>query len=207
MKENDKLKLYENLVDSYGFSEERSVLLKSIYSDLTADVKNLYVLYSIIKNDREIAWYGGDVVINPAKDSLEISYHSSQAEFAKEEVKGLVAHTITIIEGILPQGTLVELDLEKIKVPNPTSTQLYVVITKRFIGEETGPFYQYGGDLYPTGNFGTGKTLFFTPAAIKRVVHMGYESEIENQFVYEMLDGLVVDEHRLSMGFVPQKGA
>ena len=207
MHDNDKKKLYDNLIDSYGFSEEKTAFLKSVYTEFMSDIKAMYVLYSIIKNGKEIGCYCGEVEATPVGDNIEMSYKSSKEAFYKVDVKDLLAHTITICEGILPQGTLVELDLEKIKVPNPNETQLFVVITKRFLGDENGPFYQYGGELYPTGNYGTGKILSFTPATIKQVVYKGYESEIENQFVYEMLDELVVKQHRLSMGFVEIKEA
>ena len=207
MLENNKIKLYENLVESYGFSEENVSFLKVIYPEISRDIKSLYVAYSAVKNDLEQPINIGDIELNFIEDKVEITYNSNVAGFYKDEFKHFLAQTITICEGILPQGTLVELDLEKIKVPNPYATQLYVVITKRFLGDENGPFYQYGGELYPTGNYGTGKIISFTPATIKRIVHMGYESEIDEQFVYEIMDEIVVKQHRLSMGFVENKEA
>ncbi|MCR5195468.1 MAG: DUF4176 domain-containing protein [Pseudobutyrivibrio sp.] len=207
MRENQKRELFENLVDSCGFYEENAVFLKSMYTELSLDVKSLYVLYSVLKNQREISCYCGEVEVIPNGDKVEMTYKSKTLSFNSDDIRFLVGQTITICEDILPQGTLVELDLGKIKVPNPNSTQLFVVITKRFLGDETGPFYQYGGELYPTGNYGTGKTLSFTPATIKEVVHKGYESELDNQFVYEILDELLVKEHRISMGFAKNQGA
>ena len=205
MLENNKMKLYENLVESYGFSENSMMFLKGIYPEMSKDIKDLYVAYSVIKNRLEQPISIGDVEINCNADKVDMTYASNTVSFYTDEFKNFLAQTITILEGILPQGTLVELDLEKIKVPNPYATQLYVVITKRFLGDENGPFYQYGGELYPTGNYGTGKIISFTPATIKRIVHMGYESEIDEQFVYEIMDEIVVKQHRLSMGFVENK--
>ena len=205
MQENNIKKLYANLVESYGFSENSMMFLKGIYPEMAKDVEDLYVAYSVIKNRLEQPISIGDVEINCNADKVDMTYASNTVSFYTDEFKHFLAQTITILEGILPQGTLVELDLEKIKVPNPYATQLYVVITKRFLGDENGPFYQYGGELYPTGNYGTGKIISFTPATIKRIVHMGYESEIDEQFVYEIMDEIVVKQHRLSMGFVENK--
>lgn len=205
MKENKKKELYERLVDSYGFSFEKNIFLKSIYSELALDIKNLYVLYSLIKNKKEQAFYFGDVCVTPNEDTLVLNYKAQNIILDRDETKYFLAQTITIFEDILPQGTLVELDIEKIKVPNPSSTRLFVVITKRFLGNETEPFYQYGGELYPTGNYGTGRILLFTPATIKRVVHKGYESEVDNNFVYEIMDEILVNQHRISMGFAEEK--
>ncbi len=145
MLENNKIKLYENLVESYGFSEENVSFLKVIYPEISRDIKSLYVAYSAVKNDLEQPINIGDIELNLIEDKVEITYNSNVADFYKDEFKHFLAQTITICEGILPQGTLVELDLEKIKVPNPYATQLYVVITKRFLGDENGPFYQYSG--------------------------------------------------------------
>ena len=205
MQENNKRKLYDNLSESYGFSEDNIKFLKSVYPEMTKDIKNLYVVYSVIKNGLNQPINIGDIDINPSDDKVEMTYESNTVSFYREDFNHFLAQAITICEDILPQGTLVELDLEKIKVPNPYSTQLFVVITKRFLGDENGPFYQYGGELYPTGNYGTGKILSFTPKTIKQVVHKGYESEIDNQFVYEIMDEVVVKQHRLSMGFVENK--
>lgn len=205
MQENNIKKLYANLVESYGFSENSMMFLKGIYPEMAKDIEDLYVAYSVIKNRLEQPISIGDVEINCNADKVDMTYASNTVSFYTDEFKHFLAQTITILEGILPQGTLVELDLEKIKVPNPYATQLYVVITKRFLGDENGPFYQYGGELYPTGNYGTGKIISFTPATIKRIVHMGYESEIDEQFVYEIMDEIVVKQHRLSMGFVENK--
>ena len=207
MKESNKKELYDGLAKSYGFFEENTKFLKAVYPEMTRDVNNLYVVYTIIKNGLNQTINIGDIEVNPVDDKVEMQYKSNTVSFIREDFKHFLAQTITICEDILPQGTLVELDLEKIKVPNPTSTQLYVVITKRFLGEETGPFYQYGGELYPTGNYGTGKIISFTPATIKRIVHKGYESEIDNQFVYEIMNEIMVKQHRLSMGFVENKEA
>lgn len=176
MQENNIKKLYANLVESYGFSENSMMFLKGIYPEMAKDIEDLYVAYSVIKNRLEQPISIGDVEINCNADKVDMTYTSNTVSFYTDEFKHFLAQTITIFEGILPQGTLVELDLEKIKVPNPYATQLYVVITKRFLGDENGPFYQYGGELYPTGNYGTGKIISFTPATIKRIVHMGYLS-------------------------------
>ncbi|MBP3727306.1 MAG: DUF4176 domain-containing protein [Pseudobutyrivibrio sp.] len=176
MQENNIKKLYANLVESYGFSENSMMFLKGIYPEMANDIEDLYVAYSVIKNRLEQPISIGDVEINCNADKVDMTYASNTVSFYTDEFKHFLAQTITILEGILPQGTLVELDLEKIKVPNPYAAQLYVVITKRFLGDENGPFYQYGGELYPTGNYGTGKIISFTPATIKRIVHMGYLS-------------------------------
>ena len=176
MQENNIKKLYANLVESYGFSENSMMFLKGIYPEMAKDIEDLYVAYSVIKNRLEQPISIGDVEINCNADKVDMTYASNTVSFYTDEFKHFLAQTITILEGILPQGTLVELDLEKIKVPNPYAAQLYVVITKRFLGDENGPFYQYGGELYPTGNYGTGKIISFTPATIKRIVHMGYLS-------------------------------
>ena len=173
MQENNIKKLYANLVESYGFSENSMMFLKGIYPEMAKDIEDLYVAYSVIKNRLEQPISIGDVEINCNADKVDMTYASNTVSFYTDEFKHFLAQTITILEGILPQGTLVELDLEKIKVPNPYAAQLYVVITKRFLGDENGPFYQYGGELYPTGNYGTGKIISFTPATIKRIVHMG----------------------------------
>jgi hypothetical protein len=207
MQENNKRKLYDDLVESFGFSEDNTKFLHAVYPEMTKDIKNLYVVYSIIKNGLNQNINIGDIEVNPIDENVEMQYQLEAASIYRDDFKYFLAQTITICEDILPQGTLVELDLEKIKVPNPYSTQLYVVITKRFLGDETGPFYQYGGEIYPTGNYGTGKIISFTPATIKRVVHKGYESEIDNQFVYEIMDEIIVKQHRLSMGFVENKEA
>ena len=176
MQENNIKKLYANLVESYGFSENSMMFLKGIYPEMAKDIEDLYVAYSVKKNRLEQPISIGDVEINCNADKVDMTYASNTVSFYTDEFKHFLAQTITILEGILPQGTLVELDLEKIKVPNPYAAQLYVVITKRFLGDENGPFYQYGGELYPTGNYGTGKIISFTPATIKRIVHMGYLS-------------------------------
>ena len=43
MQENNIRKLYENLVESYSFSEENVSFLKVIYPEISRDIKSLYV--------------------------------------------------------------------------------------------------------------------------------------------------------------------
>ena len=80
-----------------------------------------------------------------------------------------------------------------------------VVITKRFVGSKTGCFYLYGAGIYPFGPIG--KIISFTPVLIEKVIHRGYEDDVDEEFVYQMKKHLVVEQKRKSAGFVSQEEA
>lgn len=55
--------------------------------------------------------------------------------------------------------------------------------------------------LYPIGMLGQIKYIYFSSALIDKVIHGGYSDSVEEAFVYQMKEQLIVKERRKSMGF------
>ena len=72
MKESNKKELYDGLAKSYGFFEENTKFLKAVYPEMTRDVNNLYVVYTIIKNGLNQTINIGDIEVNPVDDKVEM---------------------------------------------------------------------------------------------------------------------------------------
>ena len=72
------------------------------------------------------------------------------------------------------------------------------------MGAKAGCFYPYGAVIYPIG-LAEGKVISFTPALIERVVYTGYSDEVDEEFIFQMKQLLIIQQRRKSVGFATKQ--
>ncbi|ROR29196.1 hypothetical protein EDD66_103131 [Mobilisporobacter senegalensis] len=137
-----------------------------------------------------------------------LTVNTEQIELSKTNMKGFIESLITIMEDILPLGSIVDLKREyfaneilKNKVEN-----IRMVITHRFLSKEgTDVYFPYAGVVYPTGMLGRGEVLYFTPGLIENVIHRGFEDVQETAYVSQMKREFIVENNMISCGFATKE--
>lgn len=198
-----KEELWKTYVEYTDFPEEIKNKVRDIGLLFKNDVKFLYSVRKCVLN-------GGGAMEDEKKHILYETadeYHilrkgDSEVALRQKEMSLLLANMIDIFEDILPLGSVVDLkkDFLSQQMDLRNVDKVRVVISKRFIGGETGCYYPYAAVIYPIGMGGRGRTFCFSAGLIEKVVHMGYSDLVEEAFVHEMKKKLIVNERRKSMG-------
>lgn len=172
------------------------------------DVKYLYAVRKCVLNGGGTLADKKTGVLYETEEEYHILKHNDkEVALGQADMSKLLADMIDIFEDILPLGTVVDLKKDFLgqKMDLSKVDRVRVVISKRFLGGETGCYYPYAAVLYPIGMAGQNKYIYFSSALIDDVVHMGYGDAIEEMFVYQMKEQLIVKGNRKSMGFANEE--
>lgn len=194
----DKVKSLEYLNNSIDaasdFGEYYLEDSRFLYEILGA-LKSEYIVLQDQKND---------IRFKKEENTCELSVDNEQIKLNITDMKKLMISLITIMEDILPLGSIV--DLKKEYFSNETLRNkvenIRMVITHRFLSKEgTNVYFPYAGVVYPTGMLGREEVLYFTPTLIETVVHKGYEDIQEIVYVSQMKREYIIENKMISCGF------
>lgn len=206
MKRELKKTLWEAYVKKADIPRQQKSKIQQLGEYFFEDVSFLYQIYGLIGEENVCCKNGETGIIFEKEDDLYILRKESMGIFLRaEEMKCLLRDMIVLLEDILPLGSVVDLRKDKLHGDVSKVEHFRVVITKRFLGVGEGCFYPYGAVVYPLGTGGTGKNISFTPALIERVIYEGYSDELEDVFLYQMKNKLIVEQKRMSVGFATKK--
>lgn len=208
-KKQYKERLWKDYLDSREDLQQELKAQASVVGELfTDDVSYLYMVRKcVLRGGGAIEDEATQVQYEAEGEYHILRYESTELALRQNEMAVLLADMIDIFEDILPLGSVVDLNKAFLSRNMNLSgvENMRMVITKRFIGGETGCYYPYAAVVYPIGMGGEDKSFCFSAALIERVVHMGYSDSTEDAFIYGMKDRLIVKEHRRSMGFATEE--
>lgn len=131
-----------------------------------------------------------------------IKYSNKQFELAEENFVQLLIFVVEITREVLPLGTVVELNPTYFNPGQESEEPTKVVITERFVGPKGyNSYFPYGGIVYPIGEMKKGAKVHFTEPLIQKIVHRGYQDEVEDAFVFLMKEEFIVDKNIYSIEF------
>lgn len=204
-KERYKEKLWDDyLAKKTQLETEQKEKLKVLGLKFRDDVGFLYELHTCLaKCGAAMEDERTHVKYEPLEEYHKLEWGGTKLLFREEPFKQLVADMTGIFEDILPLGSIVDLKKDYLQQQMSLGEVAHVrmVITKRFLGRETGYYYPYAAAVYPVGTGGERKNFCFTPELIEQVVFTGYHDETEEAFVYQMKQQLIVKGERKSIGF------
>src|SRR5690625_3572215 len=143
------------------------------------------------------------VITYKRKDDTQIIIFSNK-QFALTEAffVQLLTFAIEITREVLPLGTVVELNPTYFKPDHQAKEPSKVVITERFVAPAGyNSYFPYGGIIYPIGEMKKGAKVHFTDPLIHKIIHRGYQDEVEDAFVLLMKEELIVDNNIYSIEF------
>lgn len=111
---------------------------------------------------------------------------------------------ISIMEEILPLGTVEELTMGFQKEINDKNEQIQLIITQRFVlpkEDKSKYYFEYGGVFYPTGMLSEEKVICFTNRSVKRVIFRGFKDDKEELFIIMVKNGTIIENDHKSISF------
>lgn len=199
-----KKQLWNDYLKESEFPTEIKNIAKEIGELYLEDVKFLYdVRRCVVSGGGTLEDKEKDVLYETYEEYHILKYRDNELALRQSDMSRLLTDMIDIFEDILPLGSVVELKKEFLgqKMDLAKVDKVRVVITMRFLEVETGCYYPYAAVLYPIGMLGQNKYIYFSSALIDKVIHRGYSDSVEEAFVYQMKEQLIVKERRKSMGF------
>ncbi|WP_283152627.1 DUF4176 domain-containing protein [Guptibacillus hwajinpoensis] len=150
----------------------------------------------------EVTSQGIDIFYRKEQEVHTISFLDKRFSLDAASYVSFLTYSIDLMREVLPLGTVVELDPRYFKPGESATEPIKVVITGRFIlPKNYRSYFPYAGVVYPIGETNKGNTVHFTPPLIQKVVHMGYQDEIEESFDYLMKEELICDKGITSIEF------
>ena len=150
----------------------------------------------------EVTSQGIDIFYRKEQEVHTISFLEKRFSLDDASYVSFLTYAIDLMGEVLPLGTVVELDPRYFKPGESASEPIKVVITGRFIFPENyRSYFPYAGVVYPFGETNKGNTIHFTSPLIQKVVHMGYQDEMEESFEYLMKEELILDKGITSIEF------
>ena len=207
-KKQYKKQLWNDYLKASDFPSEVKNIAREIGELYFEDVKFLYdVRKCVVSGGGTLADKKTGVLYETEEEYHILKHNDKELALRQADMSRLLANIIDIFEDVLPLGTVVDLKKDFLgqKMDLSKVDKIRVVISKRFLGGETGCYYPYAAVLYPIGMAGQNKYIYFSSALIDDVVHMGYSDSIEEMFVYQMKDQLIVKGNRKSMGFANEE--
>lgn len=134
------------------------------------------------------------------------SYHVQCCDvfetYTKKDFERFVVGYHILFSELLPLGTCVELDLNKLRERTDIFKgvdELLCVITQRFVAsQDDASYFEYAGVLHPIGSIDQGNVFYFTEYLISNVRHKGYEDT--KDFIFEKL---MKEEMIVELGIFP----
>lgn len=201
------LKKVDQLIQSYSTDLDLQVgqNVREFFQLCLCEEKMLYDIFLTLKRKQtnaDIEWNHGIVSVNQKEGYCTITYVNKQFSLQQDRLFELLANTIEIMREVLPLGTIVELDPTYFKPDKNNTSPSKVVITGRFvIPKNYQSYFPYVGILYPVGEIKAGAKINFTAPLIKRVIHRGYQDEMEEAFVFLMKQEFIVEKDMNSIEF------
>jgi hypothetical protein len=200
--------LYQNVRRCLNaeFGEELALLL---HKWLVAYKTNQTFLYEVsdLLNNKTTSEYvdkGKAITYQRYDENLLIVRQSETIVVPFAAAKRGVQLMADALQDYLPLGSVV--DLKKSPFASVLSEDAYeslrIVITQRFTCVPgTKAYFPYGGIVYPLGTPGSGQMVYFTSPLIERVVHKGFDDEVEVAFVFSMKGALLFEKQYHSVAF------
>ncbi|RFA32953.1 hypothetical protein CAI16_16415 [Virgibacillus dokdonensis] len=167
--------------------------------------KVLYNLFLAVKkkdSNIDVAWSHGIISCKQVESYCTVMFIDKQFTLHHDKLYQLLTNAIEIMREVLPLGTVVELDPTYFKPDKNTTSPSKVVITERFVSPKNyQSYFPYVGILYPVGEIKAGAKINFTAPLIKRIIHRGYQDEMEEAFVYLMKQEFIVEKGMNSIEF------
>ncbi|MBE5934409.1 MAG: DUF4176 domain-containing protein [Lachnospiraceae bacterium] len=192
---------------------DRHTDLSDHYKSIFKNVKNAIQSDLSLFYDMNRAIMQGGGHINRKDLNIEFLCNGSMCEmntlFGRMNMEAMdfrkiITTFIEFYEPIYPIGTVVELKKEAFKsiIDISNIDKLKVVIAHRVIPISDSRFMPYIGVIYPVGPTGEPNDgLHFTPAAIEKVVHMGYADDQELAFLFNIKYHAIVEMDMHSTAF------
>ncbi|MCA0174653.1 DUF4176 domain-containing protein [Bacillus sp. RAR_GA_16] len=150
----------------------------------------------------EVTSQGVDIFYRKEQELHTISFLDKRFSLDDASYVFFLTYSIDLMREVLPLGTVVELDPRYFIPGESASEPIKVVITGRFIFPETyHSYFPYAGVVYPFGELNKRNTIHFTYPLIQKVVHMGYQDEMEESYDYLMKEELILEKGITSIEF------
>lgn len=185
-------------------AEEAAVLTEALYH-FGKDINRLYGIYESLWNREEKVFAAGEgyeFCVSPER--IWIRAREREIEHTAQEWKHIIGKAVSFLEVLLPLGSVVELHKEVLEKKMPAlkdAGEVRLVITERFLSLTGNSYFPYAGVPYPAGTFGGEHRMMFSPALIKKVLHMGYQDEQEQAYQYRMKREYLLREDMDMCGF------
>lgn len=209
-KEQMKIALWQEKVNKTIYlSDKAKVMAVEMGKCYVNNNKFLYKMLEGLKKEKEELYdEENNVTFQKQEDTCTISFKDQYIQIKQFEMKEFIESWITIMDEILPLGSVVDLKKEffSSELTKKTEEKIRIVITYRFLSREgVNAFFPYAGVVYPTGMLGNREVLYFTPGLIEKVVQKGFEDEKELAFVYKMKREYLIEKNMISCGMATKE--
>lgn len=165
--------------------------------------QNLFHFYQKLQTNHTEKF--GTFTVEKKENDYLLTNNAITESFKDEVFFRFLSYIGTYLLTPLPLGTVVSLKKEYFKkiIDITEESDILVVITNRFLLlEDINTFIPYGGVLYPMGELEEDAKLYFGAELVETVIHEGYTTIEEDEFIQVMRREVLLPSRFVPMGYV-----